>query len=89
MKLGQDQVKEAVNHPDHYKMHKVECIDAIEDVVRHIPNGNHAFLTGQVLKYMWRWYFKHDSPQKRHEDLQKARWYLDRLIKDVDPTPPF
>lgn len=34
-----------------------------------------AWLTGQVLKYMWRWPLKNGK-----EDLRKARFYLDRLI---------
>lgn len=82
-------LNDPVNNPGHYKTGAVECIDAIDSVVKNIPNGTHAFLTGQVLKYMWRWYFKHDSPQKRFEDLQKAKWYLEKLLKDVDPSPPF
>ena len=37
-----------------------------------------AWLTGQVLKYMWRWPLKNGK-----EDLQKARFYLDRLINSA------
>lgn len=39
----------------------------------------HAWLTGQVLKYMWRWPLKNGL-----EDLKKARFYLDRLIADAE-----
>ena len=68
------QKDDAVNHPTHYTSGKVECIDAIESAV-HAMQGERAFLTGQVIKYMWRWPMKGGA-----EDLRKARWYLDRLI---------
>ena len=47
----------------------VECIDYIE---------SHAFdfLEGNVIKYVTRYESKNGL-----EDLRKARWYLDRLIK--------
>ena len=35
------------------------------------------------MKYLWR--FRHKG--KPLEDLQKARWYLDRLIAEYDPDP--
>lgn len=44
--------------------------------------GEEAFLTGQVIKYMWRWKRKHrDNPA---EDLRKAQWYLNRLINKTE-----
>lgn len=69
--------KDSVNHPAHYTAGGVECIDAIEAAIG--PLGSEAFLTGQVIKYMWRWKLKNGA-----EDLKKARWYLDRLIKNVE-----
>ena len=47
----------------------IECIEYIE---------SHAFdfLEGNVIKYVTRYQTKNGS-----EDLRKARWYLDRLIK--------
>ena len=47
----------------------IECIEYIE---------SHAFdfLEGNVIKYVTRYQNKNGS-----EDLMKARWYLDRLIK--------
>ena len=38
------------------------------------------FLSGQVFKYLWRWPLK----ERPLQDLKKARWYLDRLIEDVE-----
>ena len=66
-----------VNHPDHYTQGKVECIDAIESATTGLV-GIEAVLTGQVMKYMWRWKRKNGL-----EDLQKAQFYLNRLITSV------
>lgn len=65
-----------VNRPSHYTMGGIECIDAIEAAIGHHEDPVEAFLTGQVMKYIWRW------PHKANplEDLKKARWYLERLI---------
>lgn len=63
-----------VNHPAHYTAGKVECIDAIEGAVHELV-GFEAFATGTAIKYLWRWKRKGGI-----EDLQKAQWYLDRLV---------
>ena len=39
----------------------------------------HGYLKGNVLKYVSRYKFKGEPL----EDLQKASWYLNRLIKEV------
>lgn len=62
-------MKEAVNHPDHYNMGKIEVIDAIED-------WDLNFCEGNVVKYVARHRYKNEPL----EDLEKAKWYLDRLI---------
>ena len=65
-----------VNRPSHYTMGGIECIDAIEAAIGHHGDPVEAFLTGQVMKYIWRWPHK----AKPLEDLKKTKWYLDRLI---------
>lgn len=70
---------DAVNHPAHYTAGGIECIDAITAALECHGNPVAAFLTGQVLKYMWRWPMKGGR-----EDLRKARWYLDRLLDEGD-----
>lgn len=65
---------DSVNHPRHYTSGSVECIDAIESAVDGLT-GMEALLTGQVIKYVWRWKWKNGK-----EDLRKAEWYLKRLI---------
>jgi hypothetical protein len=58
-----------VNHPKHYTSHPsgVECIQVTEHM---------SFCVGNAVKYLWR------ADEKGHalEDLQKARWYIDREI---------
>lgn len=71
--------EDMVNHPAHYTRGKVECIDAIEAATEGL-SGIAAYCTGQVVKYIWRWPWK----GKKLEDLQKCRWYLDRLIAYVE-----
>jgi len=68
-----------VNHPAHYTAGGIECIDAIAAALTCQTDPMWAWLTGQVLKYLWRWPMKNGL-----EDLKKARFYLDRLIADVE-----
>jgi len=67
-----------VNHPAHYTAGKVECIDAIESATVGLTGGL-AYATGAAIKYLWRWNRKNGV-----EDLRKARWYVDRLIAEVE-----
>ncbi len=64
-----------VNHPSHYTQGKYECIDVIFDVLSQHKDSVSAWLTGQIIKYIWRWPFKNGG-----EDLKKTRFYLDKLI---------
>jgi len=67
-------MQDKVNHPSHYTAGKVECIDAIEAAVIGLV-GLEAVCTANVIKYLWRWKLKNGA-----EDLQKAKWYLEKLI---------
>ena len=69
-----------VNHPPHYQSENgIEVIDVIEAFTADLKGGE-ATNTGNVIKYMLRWAHKENPLQ----DLKKARWYLDRLIKIVE-----
>lgn len=78
VKKNQEQIKkdDPVNHPSHYVSGGIECIDAIASALSCHKDPMAAWLTGQVMKYIWRWPLKNGL-----EDLKKARFYLDRLIK--------
>lgn len=65
-----------VNHPPHYNQGTIECIDAIEAALG--PEGFRAFCRGTSMRYLWRAELKCNP----NEDLNKARWYLDRIIND-------
>lgn len=62
-----------VNNPDHYTAGGIETIDFIEAKELN-------FCLANVVKYVAR--AKHKG--KYLEDLKKARWYLEREIKNED-----
>ena len=68
---------DSVNSPAHYMHGKKETIDVIRDCMEN--DEYHGYLKGNVLKYVSRYKFKGEPL----EDLQKASWYLNRLIKEV------
>ena len=67
-----------VNSPSHYSHGKVECIDYLKDNMPY--EAFLGFLEGNCKKYLHRWRLK----QKPVEDLKKARWYLERLISELE-----
>ena len=73
------QATDYVNHPPHYQTSSgLETIDVIEAFTEDLT-GAEATNTGNVIKYICRWKHKNGL-----EDLKKARWYLDRLIRLVE-----
>lgn len=67
-----------VEKPQHYNSGGIEAITAIEASMD--PTAFAGYLKGNIMKYMWRY----EKKAKPIEDLKKARWYLDRLIKKVE-----
>lgn len=67
-----------VNQPQHYASGDIECIDAIRASMT--KEAFCGYLKGNVQKYMWR-YEKKINPV---EDIKKARWYSERLIKELE-----
>ena len=68
---------DSVNAPAHYLHGRKETIDVIRDYME--SDEYHGYLKGNVLKYVSRYKFKGEPL----EDLQKANWYLNRLLKEV------
>lgn len=66
-----------VNHPGHYTSGKIEVIKIIEDQLT--SEEYRGYIKGQVIKYITR-----ERHKNGLEDLKKARWYLDRLIKKME-----
>lgn len=63
-------------NPTHYQGEA--CLDAIR--TSNTPEAFRGFLKGNIQKYMWR-YENKGTPVA---DLRKARWYLDKLISEVE-----
>ena len=69
-------VPDMVNHPPHYKQGEIECIDGIEASMS--AAQFEGYLKGNVLKYVWRY-----GTKDQGQDLEKAEWYLRKLILHV------
>lgn len=69
---------DVINHPSHYTQGDIECIDAIKAATVG-KNGIEAVCVANVIKYLWRYEEKNGV-----QDCHKARWYLDRLIKELE-----
>lgn len=59
-----------INHPRHYNVHPsgIECITVAE---------HYNFNVGNAIKNLWR----ANEKGALIEDLEKARWYIDREIQ--------
>ena len=64
-----------VNHPSHYTDGNIEVIDYIED-------KRLGYCLGNAIKYISRAGKK--NKDKEIEDLQKAVWYLNRRIQELE-----
>lgn len=71
---------EKIDHPKHYNSHPsgIECID----IARH-----YCFDIGNAIKYLWRAGLKSEEGytdnQKEIEDLNKAIWYIQDRINQL------
>ena len=75
----EDLEKDMVNHPDHYKTSSgLETIDVIKAFTENCV-GIEAVCTANVIKYVCRWKKKNGL-----EDLKKAEWYLQYLIRNIE-----
>ena len=66
-----------VNSPSHYRQSSTETIDLIKESMT--MEEFHGYLKGACMKYMARYKYKGQPIQ----DLEKAEWYLKRLIAEV------
>ena len=63
-----------VNHPNHYTSGKIEVIDFIKDQLT--EEEFRGYIKGNLLKYISR-----ERHKNGDEDLKKAQFYLNFLIK--------
>ena len=69
---------DVVNKPRHDNQGGIECIDALKAATVR-KTGIEAVCTANAIKYLWRYEEKNGI-----EDVKKARWYIDRLIKELE-----
>ena len=85
-----DDLRREVNEPNHYERNGYSVMDIINAF-------DLSFTAGNVVKYICRYKYKHDTKEKQLQDLEKARRNLDILIEnftesielDEDETPHF
>jgi hypothetical protein len=65
-----------VNHPKHYTQGEIETIDKIKYLTREF-SGIEAVCLGNFIKYIDRCNLKGGM-----QDLEKAKWYLNRFLDE-------
>ena len=68
---------DAVNHPDHYKIGDIECIDVM--LATQGVDAVINFCICNSFKYIYRHVNKNGL-----EDIRKAKWYLNKALELVD-----
>ena len=77
--------EDMVNSPPYYSKSRIECIDAMASMADGADVSAHASYCWQsVFKYLWRFPYKGKSV----EDLEKAQYYLNRLIEEMKKGEP-
>lgn len=74
-KVDMQEERDVVNKPKHYTYGDIEVIDYIEQVTKNYK-PELAFAIGNAIKYISRANHKNGK-----EDLDKARWYLERAFE--------
>ena len=75
-----ENVPDMVNHPQHYTQGGIECIDALKAATVG-KRGIEAVCVANVIKYLWRYEEKNGI-----EDVRKAKWYIEHLLKELDES---
>ena len=76
-KCSEDVKPDPVNRPAHYTSGGIECIDAMQAAFG--VEAVKDFCLCNAFKYLWRHRSKNGV-----EDLKKARWYLNRMITEME-----
>ena len=75
-----ENVPDMVNHPQHYTQGGIECIDALKAATVG-KRGIEAVCVANVIKYLWRYEEKNGI-----EDVRKAKWYVERLLSELEES---
>lgn len=68
---------DVVNNPNHYKRGDIECFDALKSSMTKEQLLGH--LKATAISYLWRYDLKNGV-----EDVKKAKWYVDRMVKELE-----
>lgn len=68
-----------VHHPSHYNFKSMECKDIIKVMTEGLE-GEEAYYMGAIVKYLYRY----PKKCKAVEDLNKAKTYIDMIIKKLE-----
>lgn len=63
-----------VEHPTHYKVNNLECIDAMEELFGKEQTQDFCLLN--AFKYIWRC----ENKENKVQDIEKAKWYLQKYL---------
>ena len=74
-----DDLRREVNEPNHYERNGYSVMNIINAF-------NLSFTAGNVVKYICRYKYKHDTKEKQLQDLEKARRNLDILIENFNES---
>lgn len=69
-----EHVHDNVNHPEHYELAGMECIDVI--IATQGIQAAQDFCICNALKYIFRHRMKNGL-----EDVQKAQWYINKYLE--------
>lgn len=72
-----DKIQDVVNHPSHYEVGDIQCIDAM--LLTQGKESVKDFCIGNAFKYLWR-----HKKKNGDEDIKKAKWYIDKYISLLD-----
>lgn len=75
-----DSGSDVVNHPKHYTQGGIECIDALKAATVG-KRGIEAVCVANIIKYCWRYEEKNGI-----EDVRKAKFYIERLLKELEES---
>ena len=75
-----ENIPDMVNHPQHYTQGGIECIDALKAATVG-KRGIEAVCVANVIKYLWRYEKKNGT-----EDIRKAKFYIERLLKELEES---
>jgi len=69
---------DSVEKPAHYRQTDWESIEVIKNSMTR--DEYQGYLRGNIMKYTMRYRYKNQAV----EDLRKAKWYLEELLKEVN-----